>query len=188
MKQQDPPDEERFRRIYFAHYARVLAFVLRRVPENFAAQDIVAETFTTAWRRLDDLPGPDNACLLWLLGVARRTILNQHRSERRRTRLVTKLAEEAGRKDTPVAPAALDDVDVAALRAALGRLSPADADILRMSAWDELGHSDLARLLDCSVNAVAIRLHRARKRLRDELAGEHAAMTTTPAGLTEERR
>jgi RNA polymerase sigma-70 factor, ECF subfamily len=38
--------------------------------------------------------------------------------------------------------------------------------------WEELSHSEAGRVLDCSANAVAIRVHRAKGRLREVLLAE----------------
>jgi len=55
---------------------------------------------------------------------------------------------------------------------AIRRLPEADAEALRLVAWEELSHEEAGRVLDCSSNAVAVRLHRARGRLRRPLADE----------------
>lgn len=47
---------------------------------------------------------------------------------------------------------------------ALARLSASDQEVLRLVAWEELTHAQIADVLGISVNAVAIRLHRARQR------------------------
>jgi DNA-directed RNA polymerase specialized sigma24 family protein len=60
--------EARFDECFRQHYAHVLAYALRRLPDRSAAEDVAAETFLVAWRRLDDIPGDP---LPWLLGIAR---------------------------------------------------------------------------------------------------------------------
>jgi RNA polymerase sigma-70 factor (ECF subfamily) len=60
-----------------------------------------------------------------------------------------------------------DDGD--AVRFALARLRPDDAEVLRLWAWEDLAPSDIATVLDVTPNAVSIRLHRARQRLAEEL-------------------
>ena len=52
---------------------------------------------------------------------------------------------------------------------ALGRLRPADAEVLRLWAWEDLGPAEIAEALQISVNAANLRLHRARQRLREHL-------------------
>src|SRR2546423_7741391 len=58
--------EERFNRLYEEHFEAVRRYVWRREPS--IADDVVAETFLVAWRRLDDLPVSARP---WLIGVAR---------------------------------------------------------------------------------------------------------------------
>lgn len=53
----------------------------RRRCDDALAEDVVAETFLVAWRRLDDVPA--HAALPWLYGIARRTLANQHRGRER---------------------------------------------------------------------------------------------------------
>ena len=61
---------------------------------------------------------------------------------------------------------------VLAVRGALARLRPADQEILRLVTWEELSHREVATALGVSLNAVAIRFHRARKRLERILLSE----------------
>ena len=63
----------RFRAVYEANYHRVLGYVLRRTASREDAEDVVAETFLTAWRRLDQLP-PGSGTRPWLYGVARKAL------------------------------------------------------------------------------------------------------------------
>jgi RNA polymerase sigma-70 factor (ECF subfamily) len=63
--------------------------------------------------------------------------------------------------------------------AALARLRSDDQEILRLVAWDELDHRAVGLVLGITPNAVAIRLHRARKRFRDELLKESGAIGTS---------
>ncbi len=90
--QERPPDDggdaQRFAALWDAHASRVQAYALRRVGAD-AAEEIVAETFLVAWRRLAQVPGDP---LPWLLVVARNTIANQRRSGYRRRVLAEELS------------------------------------------------------------------------------------------------
>ncbi|MFG2049725.1 RNA polymerase sigma factor [Micromonospora sp. NPDC048935] len=57
------------------------------------AADVVAETFLVAWRRRQDMPVGGEA-RLWLYGVARRVLANQHRGGVRRQRLGERLRQQ----------------------------------------------------------------------------------------------
>jgi RNA polymerase sigma-70 factor (ECF subfamily) len=127
--------------------------------------DIVAEVFAVAWRRMDAMPYPPRD-RLWLYGVARRVVLDHQRRAVRNLRLESWLKANApAEPDAPVR----DPVHLR-LREAVERLPPLDREALRLVAWDGLSHAETAEVLGCSVNAVALRVHKAKARLRAELA------------------
>ncbi|HEX5608852.1 MAG TPA: sigma factor-like helix-turn-helix DNA-binding protein [Solirubrobacterales bacterium] len=53
---------------------------------------------------------------------------------------------------------------------ALGRLKARDREVLMLAAWEELEPAQIGEVLGLSAVAVRSRLHRARRRLRQELA------------------
>lgn len=158
MREEHETRVERFRALYDAAYPRVMAYALRRARTREDALDVVAETMLTAWRRLDDIP-TDGGRLPWVFGVARRVLANHYRSADRRDRLTARL--------TPAPPAA--DPEFEAVHEALDALSPAQREILTLFAWEDLDNDEIAVALGISAGAVALRLHRARRRLAREL-------------------
>ena len=80
----------RFEQIYDLHYSAVTQYVRFRVRPD-RVDDAVAETFLTAWRRIDTIPDGD-AARWWLLRVAYRVVGHQWRGRSRRSRLDARLA------------------------------------------------------------------------------------------------
>jgi RNA polymerase sigma-70 factor (ECF subfamily) len=176
--------EQRYRLLFERNWLRVRAYAIRRCGDVSAADDAAAETFLVAWRRIGDIP-PDNE-LAWLMGVARRVLANARRSDARRDKLLARLRGATVPEVVDLADLAVDASDTAVeVRSALGRLRPDDAEIIQLSAWEQLSHAQIAVVLDVSANAVGIRLHRARRRLAEELlkgsprAGDTQAMRET---------
>lgn len=168
-------DEERHRNLrhfqvlYDAHHGALAAYAHRRTtPAD--AQDVVADTFTIAWRRLPEVPEGD-AALPWLYGVARRVLANQRRGNQRRTDLTARLRGQ-GSLAPEVEGQVLAGDERRTVLAALSRLRPADQEILRLAVWEELPHRDIAGVVGCSESSVAVRLHRARTRLGREIGKE----------------
>ena len=89
----------RFEALYRAHCGAVRSFVHRRV-RSAAADDVLAEVFVLAWRRLDEAPGDE---LPWLLGIARGVLANRRRGQARQQALRDRLAASAvaGPQDAP---------------------------------------------------------------------------------------
>ena len=61
---------------------------------------------------------------------------------------------------------------------ALGTLSEDDQELLKLVAWEELSHGEIAASLGITTNAVAIRLHRARQRYAQAYAALGGAAAT----------
>lgn len=155
-----PNDRAAFERLYAAHERLVLAFCLRRTPNPADAEEAAAETFVIAWRRLTDAPAEEHH-LPWLYAIARRVLANQRRGGGRRIRLLDRLRSQP--PDVPMAERPGPAI------AALERLRPEDQELLRLVAWEELSHAEIAVVMGVTPNAVAIRLHRARARFAEEL-------------------
>ena len=124
---------------------------------------MVAETFLVAWRRMPEVP---QYALPWLLGVARGVSTNVRRTARRRDALIDRLTAVGGQELAAVHDGGLSD----ALHAVVLGLRPDDRELLTLLAWDGLSREDAAGALGLSVGAVAVRLHRLRRRLRSDLA------------------
>ena len=165
-------DEERFDELYREHYALIERYVRRRVDDPVVA-DVVAEIFTVAWRRIDEVPGAD--ARLWLFGVGRNVVANHLRGSGRGYRLVEKVAANTATVADDHADAVAERLTVAA---AFDRLRPVDQEVLRLIVWEGLTLRQAAAVLDCGVPAVAMRVNRARHRLRRGLAHEPATATT----------
>ena len=159
----------RFEAVYAANYESILAYARRRTHSCDDAADVVAETFLTAWRRLDQVP--DNAgARLWLYGVARNILANHRRGQRRYLRLGARLRTEAVTAES-IADAAADD-RAGMIAAAFNRLRPNDQEILALVAVDGLTPNEIAQVLQCGATTVRVRLHRARTRFARELKSD----------------
>jgi RNA polymerase sigma-70 factor (ECF subfamily) len=161
----EPDDTERFSALFEANRRVVLGYALRRVDDPADAADAVAETFLTAWRRLDQVP-PGEESRAWLLCVARRVLANQRRGTGRRTALADRLAEDLATQLPQLPPASESDVVV---RQALALLSDEDREVLLLAAWEGLEPGEIARALGLRGVTVRSRLHRARRRLHTQL-------------------
>lgn len=139
----------------------MVAYARRRVAaEN--VDDVVAETFLVAWRRLDAVP---QEALPWLLGVTRKVIATQHRGARRRQELVVRLGTLD--RDSPMANEPTDADD--RVLVALARLAEKDQEALMLTTWEGLRPAAAARVMGVSPGAFRVRLHRAKRRLRRSL-------------------
>lgn len=160
-------DRQRFTTMYDQHRQRVWAYVVSRAGRQ-VADEVVSETFAIAWRKLHEVP--TNA-LPYLLGIARNVLRENIREEARREGLNQELREWVS---GDVAEQVAERLGVLK---AMARLTQDERELLMLVAWQGLSPRDAARVVGCSVPAFRVRLHRARKRLQQEMEPVSPAMS-----------
>ena len=157
---QSPDPEQRFTALFDGTYGDVLRFVRRRHGDE-GAEDVVAEAFLVAWRRLEDLPEDPGDARAWLFGIARGTLANSRRSDRRRDALGVRLAGHDARAGqvsddaaTLMVTTGVVGVDIlrpttaSATWTPVGEAVPADAPgVQQCEQWWQIGSSELRPVL-----------------------------------------
>lgn len=150
---------DRLGALYQEHGAALARYAFRRGVADSDIEDVIADVFVIAWRKLDSVP-PAPGDRLWLLGVARNVVAKHQEGRWRRARVVARLAATA-----PISGGATPSEQVA-LGDAIGRLPSRDRDVVLLVLWEGLTHEEVAVVLGCSASASRLRLHRAKARLR----------------------
>jgi RNA polymerase sigma-70 factor (ECF subfamily) len=154
--------------MYASTYADVLRFAQRRVHPSHA-EDVAAEAFAVAWRRIDEAPRRPDEVRAWLFGIARHCLMNAARGQDRREALAVRLA----RAPSNAAPTSAEDADLVLQRIDLGaawrRLSDGEQEVLALTVFDGLTSPQAARVLGISSGSYRLRLMRARSALRRQL-------------------
>ena len=100
----------------------------------------------------------------WIRRVAVRQALMQLRGARRRREVsVDGVASLVARTD--------EALERLSIEAALGRISPEHRTVFLLKEVEGLDHAEIAELLGISISNSEVRLHRARRELRDLLRG-----------------
>lgn len=149
--------------LFERHAGELRAYLHRRAGQ--AGADLLGDVFVVALQRLGDLPAPELR-RAWLFGTARRLLLAQERTARRRgdaegerARLHTSAADGSdgsdgsdGRPDR-----------TRAVHEALASLKEVDRELVRLTAWERLSIADAATVLGLRPGTARVRLHRARR-------------------------
>ena len=169
----DDAERHRLEAAFTAYAPRVWGYA-RRHAEHNECDDVVAETFAIAWRRIDRMPSEP---LPWLLVVARNVLANRRRTAERADRLWFAAVRELWQHvDSPEEGVAERDSFLRALEAC----TRVEREALLLVAWEGLTPGQAAAVAGCSTRAFTVRLHRARRRIV-ATAGQDAAAVTDSA-------
>jgi RNA polymerase sigma-70 factor (ECF subfamily) len=162
---------EQFNNVYRSQLAEISRFLARRVAPH-EVEDLAADLFEIAWTKRDSIP--QDLELPWLYKTARYLIANHRRKTQNRARIFSMLsAPEAAPSAESIA---LADVG---LGSAWEKLSSADRELISLWSLEGLDAKEIAVVMEISPNAAAIRLTRAKEKLRVLLAHENSETEKT---------
>jgi RNA polymerase sigma-70 factor, ECF subfamily len=156
-----------FAQLVRAHQARVFSIALRLIGNREEAEEVAQDVFLQLHAVLAELNGEAHV-RHWLLRTVSHRAIDRLRARERRPRLVV--------LDGAHEPAALEsDEDPLAqrrLRALLAQLQPDARAVVLLRFQEDLDPSDIAQMLNMSVNTVKSHLRRSLEWLRVQTAGE----------------
>jgi RNA polymerase sigma factor (sigma-70 family) len=171
-------EPERFAVLFDRHAPHIHRYLARRAGRQ-VADDLVAETFLTAFAKRDRYDLGYSDARPWLYGIATNLVGQHHRDEARQYRIMQRAVAEPEVPDHAdrVAAGVTAQSTRALLEAALAALPAGDRDVLLLIAWEQLTYQEVSRALAIPAGTVRSRLHRARTKVRQVLAGTDAAAT-----------
>jgi RNA polymerase sigma-70 factor (ECF subfamily) len=161
-------DPAAFRALFERHAPAVRRFLRDLARDAAFADEATQETFVRAHARLATLRD-DQRLRPWLLGIARRVVLEELR--RRRPRVgVEAVAEQLADPVRSAEASLVAAEELALFRAALGRLSEERRAVLLLRLDHGLAYDEIAGVVGLSLAQVRNELHRGRQELRAHLA------------------
>jgi RNA polymerase sigma factor (sigma-70 family) len=169
-------DEPDFSAFYERHAQDVYRFSLYLSGDFALAEDLTAETFARAWVARERIRvGSVKAYLLMIARNLYRDVVRQRAESR-----LPENFEVADRAPGPEAAAQARD-QLRHVLSALARIPDHEREVLLMATVEGLTHQAIALALNLSVDAVKVRVHRARVRLnaiRSEMETSHVHHTS----------
>ena len=149
------------------------------------ADDLTQETYLRALRGLRTFRG-ETAARVWLLTIARRTVVDHFRRQGRRPPVTASLDTTPGADR--LGPVLADPAGVVALRALIERLDPDKRAAFVLTQVTGLSYAEAAEACDVPVGTIRSRVARAREDLLTWLADAEDDAAEAPAPERKLRR
>ncbi len=153
----------------FGHYApRLKAFYRRRGADDARAEDLVQDVLIALWQRAEQYDRRQAGVSTWVFTIARNRQIDVIRREQKPELDPDDPALQPDRGPEP--DAAFDaEQSTQRVRAALAQLPTEQADLVRMSFFEDVSHSIIAERLALPLGTVKSRLRLALQKLRSAL-------------------
>jgi len=157
--------------IFRAHHGAVYRAAYRITGNAMDAEDVLQTVFARLLKREDELDLSESASSYLHRAAVNAALDLLRRRQRARAVALDEVEDELVDDAGPAAERRRGGRElVLRLRQALARLSPKTAEIFALRYFEGVGNREISRLMGTSQTAVAVVLHRARRRLQKELA------------------
>jgi RNA polymerase sigma-70 factor, ECF subfamily len=159
-------DREAFAAVFARYAPRVKSYLLRLGAAGAIAEDLSQDAMLSVWRRAASYDPAKAKASTWIFVIARNAWIDRMRREK---------VELAYRESSPVSEESDDEApDEAAMRmqteeqvsAALATLSDDQRQVVRLSFFEDMPHSEIAEALALPLGTVKSRLRLALIKLR----------------------
>ena len=166
-------DQDALREAYlrFGPSVQHLAVATLRSPTD--AEDVIQVTFVAAWQARHSYDPAKGSLLSWLLGIARRKVVDRLRELTRQHRAADSARRVA---QAPVEDGPVDRlVERLVVADELAALPTEQRRVLELAFYDDLTHQQIATRLDMPLGTVKSHIRRSLTRLRDRLEVSYVA-------------
>ncbi len=161
-------EKEALGEIFNAYYDRIFRFCFRRTSSKEAAEDITSAVFLNMMKGIKSFKWQgEKSFKSWIYQIANNKICDYFRKKyRRKTINIEEVGElPADELGNPQRDSILKE-NKEEVQKAISQLSKKDQQVINLVFFEEMTNQEIAEILNCSVNAVYVRLHRALKKLK----------------------
>jgi RNA polymerase sigma-70 factor (ECF subfamily) len=175
-------DERALRLAYDRYAGAVLHLAARGLGNAADAEDVAQATFVAAWLGRETYD-PDRGGLLgWLLGIARRKVVDRLRAAAREDRLTETVRGHLGPPAADASPERV--VDRLVMADELARLPGEQRRVLELAFYDDLTHAQVATITGLPLGTVKSHIRRGMASLRQRWEVDGATPGPRPAGAS----
>lgn len=164
-------DTDSFAKLYDYYFPKVYAFVLSKVRDSNAAEDLVADIFMKMVRYLPKFEWRGLPFGAWVFRIARNRVNDYYRSIKKEQSVDLEHVKESEHQQTITSPSA--DAKQTELKATfekiLEKMPEREACVIRLKFFSDLSNKDIAKALELSETNVGVIIFRTLKSLKPEL-------------------
>ena len=181
-------NSDAFGKLYEQYQQRVFSYVLYRVADTQSADDLTAQIFERALRKITTYQPNRGVFAVWLFAIARNTVNNHLRAKRLRQWVTLDLLSNRSTETMSVEELVCQDEQIQQLLALITQLSSQERDLLALKFGAGLTNRRIAELSGLTESNVGVMVYRTIRKLRDQFSnGESKHEQAASRGRTTNR-
>lgn len=161
-------DLDKMALLFQRHHRPLFGFLFHMTRHREASEDLLQNVFYRMLRSRHTFTGQGDF-KTWMYSIARNVVKDHLKKSRRDPDIydTADLTARIGNTTTRIEEELERRLEIKALRKALAGLNPESREVLILSRFQDLRNEEIARVLDISIGAVKVRIHRAINQLKE---------------------
>lgn len=169
IKRAQVGDKDAYGQLYKQYYSRIYRYCRINMYNHPAADDVCQEVFIRAWKALPKFTLKDGGTFqAFLFRIARNCIIDLSRKKKE---ISIDQVEEIRKEDTVIEGIAQKEA-IEKVQKALAKLNEKDRQIIILRYFEEMSHSDVAKIINIREGALRVRTIRLLKKMKELLKYE----------------
>jgi len=161
-------DQRAFLALYERYSSRIFTLILHMVSDRMLAEEILQETLLRVWSRAEQYVPERGSPLIWMLAIARYTVLERLRFESHRPILSDGNEPTPLLENLPEPESTSEEARWRSLHLVIQSLPEEQRTVIEMAYYQGLCQSEIAEMLDLPLGTVKTRLRAGMLRLRQQ--------------------
>jgi len=161
-------DQRAFLALYERYSSRIFTLILHMVSDRMLAEEILQETLLRVWSRAEQYVPERGSPLIWMLAIARYTVLERLRFESHRPILSDGNEPTPLLENLPEPESTSEEARWRSLHLVIQSLPEEQRTVIEMAYYQGLSQSEIAEMLDLPLGTVKTRLRAGMLRLRQQ--------------------
>ncbi len=159
-----------FEELYNHYLPKVYGFLLNRIGQKELAEDLTSEVFAKALANISKFNDRGVPFAAWLFRIARNTLIDYTRKKKEiLTDAVEAFEPPPEHSEAKATIGLMQDEKKEFIRKTMENLPEKYQTVLSLKFFEELDNDEIADIIGCQKNAVAVRVHRALRLMRKHL-------------------
>lgn len=167
-------DTQAFQTFYSRTSAKLFGVILRILPDNQEAEDVLQEVYVTVWRKAASFDPARASPITWVATIARNRAIDRLRARPARAHVAVEAAHDIADDGPAVDAGVQHGQDAARLAKAMALLEPRHAAAIRACYFEGLSYEELAVREAVPVGTLKSWVRRGLMRMRGALDEEGA--------------
>ncbi|HVA97139.1 MAG TPA: RNA polymerase sigma factor [Candidatus Acidoferrales bacterium] len=166
IKRAQNGDKDAYGELYKQYYSRIYRYCRINLYNRPVADDVCQEVFIRAWKALPKFSLKDGGTFqAFLFRIARNLIIDLSRKKKE---VSLEQVEEISKEENLIEGISKRE-DIERVRNALSKLADIDRQIIILRYFEDMSHSDIAKIIKIREGALRVRTIRLLKKLRELL-------------------